>query len=162
MNKRLILVQAAAAASALMVALGASASGTHAGGHGDSHGAATIGKPGVAANVSRTIDVDMTDAMRFTPDRIEVKAGETIRFNVINSGRIRHEMVLGTEQDLGDHYQMMLDDPGMRHDEPNSISLAAGQAGDMVWHFDKAGQVRFACLEPGHYPAGMKGVVLIK
>src|SRR3546814_2436431 len=119
--------------------------------------AAPIGKAGNASKVSRTIDVVMTDAMRFTPDRIDVKAGETVRFRVTNSGKIRHEMVLGTEADLSGHYQMMLKDPGMRHEEANSVSLEAGKTGEIVWQFDKAGHVAFACLEPGHYPAGMKG-----
>ena len=47
-----------------------------------------FGKPGDPAKVLRTIEVDMTDAMRFTPAKISVKKGETIRFMVKNSGRI--------------------------------------------------------------------------
>ncbi|CAM4223860.1 plastocyanin/azurin family copper-binding protein [Bordetella muralis] len=156
-----------AAAGAALFSFGALAAGAHDGGHGNGHGAghemaSVIGKAGNPAKVSRTIDVDMTDAMRFTPERIDVKAGETVRFKVTNSGKIRHEMVLGTEADLNGHYQMMLKDPGMRHEEANSVSLEAGKTGEIVWQFDKAGQVAFACLEPGHYPAGMKGAVSVK
>ena len=157
------LAQGAVAAGALLLSFGAMAAPGHGAGHGGGHeAAAPIGKPGNPAKVSRTIVVDMTDAMRFTPDKIDVKAGETIRFKVSNSGKIRHEMVLGTTADLNSHYQMMLKDPGMRHEEPNSVSLEAGKAGDIVWTFDKAGTVAFACLEPGHYPAGMKGAVSVK
>lgn len=163
MAKKKILAKAATAAAALMISLGAAASGDHAGGHRDGHDtAAVIGKPGSSDKVSRTIDVNMTDAMRFMPSDVEVKAGETVRFNVTNSGKIRHEMVLGTEANLDAHYQMMLSDPRMRHEEPNSISLTSGKTGEIVWQFDKAGRVAFACLEPGHYPAGMKGAVSIK
>lgn len=163
MAKKKILAKAATAAAALMISLGAAASGDHAGGHRDGHDtAAVIGKPGSSDKVSRTIDVNMTDAMRFMPSDVEVKAGETVRFNVTNSGKIRHEMVLGTEATLDAHYQMMLSDPRMRHEEPNSISLTSGKTGEIVWQFDKAGRVAFACLEPGHYPAGMKGAVSIK
>ncbi len=158
MKKLVILAQGAVAASAFLLSFGA----IGAPGHGGGHEAAAIGKPGNPAKVSRTVVVDMTDAMRFTPDKIDVKAGETIRFKVTNSGKIRHEMVLGTTADLNSHYQMMLKDPGMRHEEPNSVSLEAGKAGDIVWTFDKAGSVAFACLEPGHYPAGMKGAVSVK
>ena len=43
------------------------------------------GRPGDPAKVSRTIEVTMTD-MRFTPDRIRAKAGETVRFFVRNKG----------------------------------------------------------------------------
>lgn len=143
-----------------------------AGGHGDHAGhnmsmadmaamSAPIGKPGDAARVTRTIDIDMNDAMRFTPDRIQVKAGETVRINVRNSGRIRHELVLGTDADLKAHYDMMMKDPGMRHEEANAVSLDAGKTGQIVWRFDKAGTVSFGCLEPGHYSAGMKGAVSV-
>jgi len=54
----------AIAALAALAASGASAAGTHAGDHG--HGEA-IGKPGAAAKAARTVDVDMTDGMRFNP-----------------------------------------------------------------------------------------------
>jgi uncharacterized cupredoxin-like copper-binding protein len=163
MKKLVKLAQGAVAAGVFLHPSGATPPPGHAAGHGGGHDAAApIGKPGNPAKVSRTIVVDMTDAMRFTPDKIDVKAGETIRFKVTNSGKIRHEMVLGTTADLNSHYQMMLKDPGMRHEEPNSVSLEAGKAGDIVWTFDKAGTVAFACLEPGHYPAGMKGAVSVK
>ncbi|CAB3871549.1 cupredoxin domain-containing protein [Achromobacter anxifer] len=165
MKKLVNLAQGAVAAGAFLLSFGVMAAPGHGADHGGGHGAsqpAAIGKPGNPAKVSRTIAVDMTDAMRFTPDKIDVKAGETIRFKVTNSGKIRHEMVLGTPADLDGHYQMMLKDPGMRHEEPNSVSLEAGKTGDIVWTFDKAGSVAFGCLEPGHYPAGMKGAVSVK
>src|SRR3546814_7192155 len=100
------------AAGAVVISFGALAAGSHGSEHGSNYGGghettAPIGKAGNASKVSRTIDVVMTDAMRFTPDRIDVKAGETVRFKVTNSGKIRHEMVLGTEADLSGHYQMI-------------------------------------------------------
>ena len=155
---------AAALALALALSAGAAhAAGSHAGhaGHAASGASASIGKPGDPARVTRTVDIDMSDAMRFTPASIDVKAGETVRLNVRNSGRIRHELVLGTDADLKSHYDMMMKDPGMRHEEANALSLAAGQRGQIVWRFDKAGKVSFGCLEPGHYDAGMKGSVSV-
>lgn len=158
----MMLAQIAVAAGALLIAADSLAAGTHMGGHVADHAAVdVIGKAGAAADVTRTIEVDMTDAMRFTPDHLTVKAGETVRINVTNSGKIRHEMVLGTEADLNGHYQMMLKDPGMRHEEANAVSLEAGKTGGIIWKFDKGGEVSFACLEPGHYPAGMKGAVSV-
>ncbi len=38
-------------------------------------------------------------------------------------------------------------------------TLAAGKTGEVVWQFTRAGKVDFACLQPGHYDAGMKGTV---
>lgn len=135
---------------------GASAGGTHAGGHG--HGEA-IGRPGVAAKATRTVNVDMTDGMRFNPSSIDVKQGETVRFVVTNSGKLKHELVLGTEKELKEHYEVMKKNPEMEHADPNMVSLAGGKTGEIVWQFTKAGKVDFACLQPGHYDAGMKGAV---
>ena len=148
---------AAMAALVAVAATGALAAGTHAGGHDNSEDA--IGKPGVVANVTRTVKVDMSDAMRFTPARIDVKQNQTVRFLITNSGKTKHELVLGTEQALKAHYELMKKNPEMEHDDPNMVTLAPGTNGEIVWRFSKAGKVNFACLQPGHYDAGMKGAV---
>ena len=139
------------------------ASGNHAGGHGHAHAGddTAIGAPGVPGKVTRTIEVDMTDSMRFKPAIVPVKKGETVRFKVKNSGQLKHEFVLGTEKDLKEHYQLMLKNPEMEHEEPNMITLAGGKTGEVIWHFTRAGKVQFACLQPGHYDAGMKGAVSV-
>lgn len=157
---RITQITALAALLGTGTAFAAGAHGEHAG-HAMPAASAPIGTPGDAARVTRSIDIDMTDAMRFTPAQVQVKAGETVRFNVRNSGRIRHEMVLGTDADLQAHYAMMMKDPGMRHEEANAVSLEGGKSGQIVWRFDKAGTVSFGCLEPGHYSAGMKGAVSV-
>ena len=158
---RITQITALAALLGTGTAFAAGAHGEHAG-HAMPAASTPIGTPGDAARVTRSIDIDMTDAMRFTPAQVQVKAGETVRFNVRNSGRIRHEMVLGTDADLQAHYAMMMKDPGMRHEEANAISLEGGKSGQIVWKFDRAGTVSFGCLEPGHYTAGMKGAVSVK
>lgn len=133
------------------------AAGNHAGGHGES----AIGKPGVASRVSRTIQVEMTNGMRFKPSEIQVKKGETIRFVLKNTDTIKHEFSLGTEEELLEHYEVMKKFPDMEHDEPNKISLAPGKQGEVIWQFTKADVVNFACLHPGHFDAGMKGQVKV-
>lgn len=140
------------------VASGAFAAGSHAGGHED--GTAAIGEPG--ARATRSVDIDMSDAMRFTPASITVKQGETVRFVVKNSGRVKHELVLGTPQLLKSHYEMMLKMPEMEHADANRVTVAPGAVGEIVWRFSKAGPVDFACLQPGHFDAGMKGVVAVQ
>mgnify|MGYP000470495332 CR=1 FL=1 len=73
------------AMAALATSGAAFASGSHAGGHGHDEGGETaIGKPGVAAKASRTITIEMSDNMRYTPSNIQVKQGETVRFIVKN------------------------------------------------------------------------------
>jgi uncharacterized cupredoxin-like copper-binding protein len=149
---------------AITLALGLSAvsalsfaSGSHGGGHDE----VAIGQPGRKTNVSRTINIDMTDNMRFSSADIAVKQGETIRFLVKNSGQIKHELVLGTQKELKEHYAMMMKMPEMEHADANMVTVAPGKTGEVIWQFTKAGKVDFACLQPGHYDAGMKGFVTV-
>ena len=151
MKSRNILI----AIPGILLAMSAMASGNHAGGH----GADAIGKPGVVSKVTRTVIVDMTDDMRFHSSNIAVKQGETIRFVAKNSGKVKHEMVLGTIKDLKDHYEVMKKNPEMEHAENNMVTVAPGKSGEIIWQFTKTGKVDFACLQPGHYDAGMKGRV---
>lgn len=135
------------------------ASGTHSTGNG--HDDETIGKPGAASQVNRTVKIDMNDAMRFIPANITVKKGETIRFKLKNLGRMDHEFVLGTERELKEHNDLMEKFPEMEHDDPNMITVAPGETGEIVWHYNKKGKVNFACLIPGHFNEGMKGKVKV-
>lgn len=150
-------------ATAVLLASGAAiASGNHAGGHGNGNEETAIGKPGVAAKAKRTVTIEMSDTMRYTPSDIQVKQGETVRFIVKNTGQVKHELSLGTEKELLEHLEQMKKFPEMEHDEPGKITLSPGKQGEIVWHFTKAGTVNFACLIPGHYEAGMKGKVQVK
>ena len=146
------------AACAILTGAGSAfASGNHAGGHdGD-----TIGVPGVASRATRTINVEMADTMRFSPDDINVKQGETVRFVIKNSGKVSHEFVLGTTKDLKDHYEVMKKNPEMVHAEDNQVTVKPGQTGEVIWQFTKAIKVDFACLHPGHFDAGMKGNIKV-
>lgn len=137
----------------------AGASGNHPGGHADAN---AIGQPGKPENVNRTITITMLDSMRYSPATISVKQGETIRFVVKNSGEIKHEIVLGTEKELREHYEVMKKNPEMEHEDENMITVQPGKSGELIWRFTNAGKVGFACLMPGHYDAGMKGVVTVK
>jgi len=140
------------------IATQSSATGNHAGGHADSE---AIGKPGKAVNIKRTLTVEMLDTMRFTPDSIMVKQGETIKLIVKNSGKVKHEMVLGTEKELKEHAEVMKKNPEMEHADENQITVQPGKSGEIIWQFTKAGKVNFACLQPGHYEAGMKGALMV-
>lgn len=123
------------------------------------HGSNPVGEAGKAAQATRTVEVDMTDNMRFTPAQISVQQGETVRFLVRNSGAVKHELVIGSLKELKEHAAMMIKMPGMEHAEDNMVTVAPGKTGEVVWRFTQAGKVDFACLQPGHYDAGMKGLV---
>ena len=128
--------------------------------HSHDHGSA-IGEAGEAAKAGRTVNVDMADTMRFNPSSVAVKQGETVRFVVRNSGQVKHEFILGTEKELKEHYEVMKKFPEMEHADPNMVTVAPGKTGEVIWQFTKAGKVDFACLQPGHYDAGMKGAVTV-
>jgi uncharacterized cupredoxin-like copper-binding protein len=119
------------------------------------------GIAGEAKAVRRSIPVVMSDDMRFSPDRIEVKLGETVRFTHRNVGKVMHEMVIGTPAALAKHAELMEKFPDMEHDEPWMAHVAPGGTGEIVWQFNRAGAFEFACLIPGHYQAGMRGSILV-
>jgi len=119
------------------------------------------GIAGKRAQVTRTITVDMSDAMRFAPDTLTVQEGDTVRFVVKNNGRMLHEMVIGTPDELARHAALMARFPNMEHDEPYMVHVDPGKTGEIVWHFNRAGSFEFACLIAGHYEAGMRGTITV-
>ena len=142
--------------------------GLHA--HGPMHGGAPRElvreqKPwGIAAaprEARRTVEIRMTDDMRFAPAHITVREGETLRLRAVNRGKVMHEIVIGTKTELDQHAEMMVKHPGMEHDEPYMAHVKPGQRGDIVWHFNRAGTFDFACLIAGHYQAGMTGTITV-
>lgn len=120
------------------------------------------GKMGRSNEVKREIVISMTDNMRFTPDRINIRLGETVRFLVRNDGKVLHEFVLGTPDELLKHAELMLKFPNMAHDEPYMAHVDPGQQGDVLWQFNRPGEFDFACLLPGHFQAGMVGKILVQ
>lgn len=119
------------------------------------------GMGGHSQDAQRTITLNMTDDMRFTPSHFSVKQGETVRLRVVNQGQVMHEVVLGTKASLDQHAQMMLKYPGMEHAEPYMAHVASGKSEDLVWNFNRPGQFDFACLIAGHYQAGMTGTFTV-
>lgn len=126
---------------------------------------ASYGEPGTPSAPSRDVIVAMSEGagtMAFTPQRIEVKQGEQIRFILQNDGDLDHEFFFGSAQEMIDHADMMKAMPDMKHADANSMSVASKSKGSLIWHFTKAGEFPFACLIPGHMEAGMKGVISVK
>ena len=120
-----------------------------------------FGIAGDAAKVARTIDIAMSDDMRFTPAQLSVREGETVRLRLRNRGAVLHELVIGTREDLDKHAELMRRFPDMEHDEPQMSHVPPGQRGEIVWQFNRAGEFEFACLIAGHYQAGMRGTITV-
>jgi uncharacterized cupredoxin-like copper-binding protein len=122
----------------------------------------SFGRAGNPRAVNRTMTITMSDTMRFSPANLTIKQGTTVRFVVRNDGMLLHETVLGTEDDLAKHAELMRKFPDMEHDEPYMVHVQPGRTENMVWQFNRPGQFRFACLAPGHYEAGMIGEITVR
>ena len=123
-------------------------------------GPAAVGQLGDPGKVSRTIEITMVDN-RFKPAEIEVKQGETVKFVLRNTGKKKHEMMIGSMAQLDKHAKMMKQYPDMEHPDPNMVSVDPGKSGELVWQFTEAGTVDFACPLPGHYK-GMRGKIMVE
>jgi len=110
--------------------------------------------------VSRTIAVTTTDALRFSPDQISVKAGETVGFDITNSGALPHEFFIGTPAEQQAHEAEMASSSSML-DEPRAVSVPAGGTARLVYTFGQPGTLEYGCHVPGHYAAGMRGTITI-
>jgi len=121
-----------------------------------------FGREGDPKKATRTVRVDMSDKMRFTPASLAIKQGETVKFVVRNSGKTMHEMVIGTAKELKDHADMMKKHPTMEHDEPYMAHVPPGKTETIIWQFTKAGEFNYGCLIPGHFEAGMVGRLTVK
>jgi uncharacterized cupredoxin-like copper-binding protein len=119
------------------------------------------GQEGDPRKATQTITIDMADTMRFDPAEIRVKQGATVRFVVRNSGKLMHEMVLGTQEELARHAEIMKKMPDMQHDEPYMAHVKPGATEEITWRFTKPGTFHYGCLQPGHWEAGMKGAIVV-
>ena len=100
--------------------------------------------------------------MFYTPSHITVRKGEQIRFVIFNDGIENHEFVLATVKENRAHAREMKKHPHMTHHDPNAITLAPYNGGELLWKFSKRGTFEYACLIPGHLEAGMHGTVTVK
>ena len=140
-----------------------------------------IGSKGKLSDVSRTIKVKMYDNY-YEPSTFNIKKGETIKFEVINSGELVHEfnianammhikhqpemekmveneILLGDKIDKDKMQKMAAMDKSMGHSHSNSVLLAPKEKGILIWKFENAVNIEVACNVPGHYQAGMIAAV---
>lgn len=121
-----------------------------------SGGDTTAGTP----SEPRTIEIEMRD-IAFSPDKIDVKAGETVRFVFTNAGAVTHDAFIGDEAAQDAHEMEMRDMGGMGdgHDsmsDEGGITVARGETGEFTHTFAKGDRLLIGCHEQGHYAAGMR------
>lgn len=115
----------------------------------------------LASNAQRTVNVTLSDNMRFDPKSLTVKQGETVRFVVKNEGQMMHEFVIGTIEANQEHAELMKRFPNMEHEAPYMAHVASGKTKEIVWTFNRPGEFQFACLIAGHFDAGMVGAIQV-
>ena len=91
---------------------------------GHAHGSGSlIGEPAKAVGTTRTVQVKLADTL-YEPKTIKVRAGETVRFQLTNTGELLHEFNIGTAVMHAEHQKEMqammeagmLTATGMNHD----------------------------------------------
>lgn len=112
---------------------------------------------GGANGADRTVAVRMFDDMRYEPERFDVSAGETVRFEVTNSGEVRHEFFIGTTDEHRVHAEEMRESEhgDDAHANPAAVTVEPGATGTLEYTFEEAGELLVGCHEPGHYESGM-------
>ena len=122
------------------------------------------------SDTTRTIKVEMVD-IAYSPTAVQVKEGETVRFEFTNNGKVAHDAFIGDEMAQADHEEEMsriassMDGSGMGHGshggDSEAITVEPGKTGELEHTFDQAGDYQIGCHEPGHYKAGMKIAVTV-
>lgn len=112
-------------------------------------------------SASRTIEVSMSDELRFEPAKLAVAPGETVRFEVSNDGDTVHEFLIGDEADQAEFEEEMAGGE-MDHDTDAGVSVEPGQTETFDYTFaSEEGETLACCHEPGHYDAGMVATITI-
>lgn len=142
----------------------------------------SFGEPAPAAKATRTVEIVLKD-IAFEPRSLQVEAGETVRFVLINEGKLPHEFNLGDKAMHAQHQKEMIamqgklftagmnhegmdhgqmDHGAHGHDAANTVLLQPGQRAELTWTFRQSAPIEFACNVPGHYQAGMVGPLTIE
>lgn len=95
----------------------------------------------------------------FWPKHLEFQRGDRVRFVVINTDPIDHELIVGDEEVQQRHEDGSEPVHGA---VPGEVTVAAGETGETTYVFDEPGTLLFACHFPGHYAYGMKGTITVR
>ena len=110
----------------------------------------------------RTVQVQMTDQLRFEPAQFIVQAGETVHFEVTNAGATVHEFLIGDEAAQEGFEMEMSGSSGMPHATDAGVSVEPGRTETFEYTFGEAGQLLAGCHEPGHYGGGMMATITVE
>jgi uncharacterized cupredoxin-like copper-binding protein len=122
-----------------------------------------IARPAEASAADQVLQVVALDQLAFDPAVIDVVVGQTIAFEVTNSGATAHEFMLAPATMQGHHEAQMGQAHGqMMVDSPHAVTLEPGETKSITMRFMREGELEYACHVPGHYEGGMVGTVTVR
>lgn len=131
--------------------------------HKAEHKGSAVGMAMSAKYATKTVNVNLTDAMKIEFDQpLDLYKDDIVHFIVTNQGEMPHEFSVSSLSERKKHAEMMKKMPNMKHDEPNILTLEAGETAHLTWHFTGQPRVIFACNIPGHSEAGMLEMTMVK
>lgn len=136
--------------------------GEHAYGASGDPRAVSFGHPGDPAKVSRAIAVEMDDRACRLQKEVRLRQGDTVRFDVRNSGTRMHELVLGTSHELKEHASGATGEPEADHDEPYILHVEPGKRKSLVWRFTRVDLLGYGCLIDGSTGTAMSGRIRVE
>jgi len=151
----------------------------------------TYGREALESEAHRVIEVRAGDDLRFAPAEITVRAGETVTFHIVNTGRQEHEFTVGDPdaQELHEYQMASMNMAGMDHGAMArlgkqherymqsldrriseldrraaanaSVHIPPGETRNITWAFTGALAPVYGCHMRGHWAGGMKGSLLV-
>ena len=121
-----------------------------------------FGRVGMGSKVNRNVAITLSDEFRFDPETIAANLNETLRLSFQDTGQQKNEWIFGTAFEISEYMEMMRRFPDREQNEPQNIQLKPGEEHEFVWQFNKQGNFGYACLQPGHYEAGMRGILVVQ
>jgi len=121
-------------------------------------GAAAATRGAAARAHAGTVRITIHFSM-FEPADLAVEPGETVRFVIVNTDPIDHELILGDER-----VQRVHEEGTEAHHapRPGEVSVPAGETVVTTYTFPATSrELIFGCHLPGHYDFGMRGTVTI-
>ena len=103
-------------------------------------------RPGDGDERNKSVEIVMTE-MRFSPNRIDARAGQTVLMRIVNRGSQRHDLAFPAI--------------GMPNLQGVETLTMPGEATRLTISFDAPGTYPFQCTIPGHAAAGMTGAVFV-
>ena len=113
--------------------------------------------PGAAGFVAgtpaapRVVHVLAGPGYTFSPADVRIIAGETITFEVTTVGPMVHEFKVGPAAEVAADAAAA----------PEIADIGMMETKSLTYTFTGSGPFAFACHEPGHYEAGMRGTITI-